>query len=176
MRFLLILFIVVPIVEMTLLIEVGARIGAMATIGLVLLTAVLGLNLLRQQGFSTLMRVNEKLESGELPAQEIAEGLLLAIGGALLLTPGFFTDAIGFACLLPWSRRWLVKRGLLDKGFGQTQSTFNSNSSSSFGSFQPFSSTTFGQQRDPKEDASVLEGEFHEEPIDPHKSLNKEEP
>ncbi len=112
MRFLLILFIVMPIVEMWVLIEVGSRIGALPTIGLVLLTAMVGLALLRQQGFSTLLRANQRLESGELPAQEVAEGLMLAIGGALLLTPGFVTDSIGFACLLPQSRRWMVNSWL----------------------------------------------------------------
>lgn len=108
----LILFVGMPILEMWLLIEVGARIGALPTIGLVLLTATIGLALLRQQGFSTLMRANRKIEAGELPAEEVAEGFALAIGGALLLTPGFVTDAIGFACLLPFSRRYVVRRVL----------------------------------------------------------------
>ncbi|HAD09415.1 MAG TPA: biotin--acetyl-CoA-carboxylase ligase [Porticoccaceae bacterium] len=115
MRFLLLLFIVIPIIEMWLLIKVGGLIGALPTIALVLLTAMVGLALLRQQGFSTLMRGRSKLESGELPAMEMIEGLVLAVSGALLLTPGFFTDALGFAGLLPFSRRWLVSR-LLAQG------------------------------------------------------------
>jgi UPF0716 protein FxsA len=105
---LLLLFVLMPIVEMWLLIEVGARIGAIPTIGLVLLTAVVGLGLLRQQGFDTLTRVNQRMERGELPAEEVFEGLFLAVGGALLLTPGFVTDSVGFACLLPFTRKWMA--------------------------------------------------------------------
>ncbi len=110
MRFLLLIFIIVPIVEMWLLIQVGGYIGAVPTIAAVLLTAVIGLAMLRRQGLSTLLRVNQRMESGELPAQEMLEGIVLAVSGALLLTPGFFTDAIGFAGLTPVLRQWLVRR------------------------------------------------------------------
>ncbi|RRJ83315.1 FxsA family protein [Aestuariirhabdus litorea] len=115
MRILFLLFIIVPIVEMVVLIKVGEVIGAWYTVGLVLLTAVIGINLLRQQGLSTLMRANQRINSGELPAQEMVEGFLLAIGGALLLTPGFVTDTMGFACLIPPLRRLLVSK-LLGSG------------------------------------------------------------
>lgn len=108
MRYLFVLFIVMPIVEMWLLITVGQQIGALPTIGLVLLTAVVGLSLLRQQGFATLFRARTKLDAGELPALEMAEALILAICGALLLTPGFVTDVVGFAGLVPVVRRRLV--------------------------------------------------------------------
>ncbi len=110
MRFFLLIFIIIPIIEMWLLIQVGGLIGALPTIALVMLTAVIGLALLRRQGFSTLMRGRAKMESGEIPAMEMIEALVLAVSGALLLTPGFFTDALGFAGLLPLSRRWLVSR------------------------------------------------------------------
>jgi UPF0716 protein FxsA len=106
----LLLFILIPVCEMWLLIKVGSHIGALPTIGLVLLTAMIGLALLRQQGFATLLRANQKMEAGQLPAQEIVDGLFLAVGGALLLTPGFFTDAIGFVCLIPGLRRLLLGR------------------------------------------------------------------
>lgn len=115
MRFLVLMFIAVPILEMWLLIEVGGQIGALNTIFLVFLTAAGGLALLRQQGLSTLLRVNERMQEGQLPAEEILEGVALAVGGALLLTPGFITDAIGFMCLLPLTRKWLVA-GLLRRG------------------------------------------------------------
>ncbi|WP_226667404.1 FxsA family protein [Microbulbifer aggregans] len=104
MRPLLLLFIVMPILEMWVLISVGQEIGALPTIGLVLLTAVVGLALLRRQGISTVMRAQQKMQAGEMPAKEMAEGIFLAVGGALLLTPGFITDAIGFACLIPGVR------------------------------------------------------------------------
>lgn len=108
MRYLLLLFIVMPILEMWLLITVGQQIGALPTIGLVLLTAVVGLSLLRRQGFDTLFRARSRLDAGELPAMEMAEGLVLALCGALLLTPGFVTDAIGFVGLVPPLRRRVV--------------------------------------------------------------------
>ncbi|WP_323846981.1 FxsA family protein [Microbulbifer magnicolonia] len=110
MRPLLLLFILMPILEMWLLITVGREIGALPTIGLVLLTAVVGLALLRRQGLSTVMRAQQKMQAGELPAREMVEGIFLAVGGALLLTPGFITDALGFACLIPGLRQLLLGR------------------------------------------------------------------
>lgn len=110
MRPLLLLFIVLPILEMWVLISVGEKIGALPTIGLVLLTAVVGLALLKRQGISTVMRAQQKMQVGELPAKEMAEGIFLAVGGALLLTPGFITDTIGFACLIPGIRQLVLGR------------------------------------------------------------------
>lgn len=105
---LLLLFILVPLLEIWLLIKVGGRIGATPTVALVVLTAVVGVTLLRLQGLRTLTRANERLRGGELPAQEMGEGLILALAGILLLTPGFATDAVGFACLVPPVRRRLL--------------------------------------------------------------------
>ncbi|SVA82731.1 uncharacterized protein METZ01_LOCUS135585 [marine metagenome] len=110
MKYFLPSFIVLPILEMYILIEVGGFIGALNTIGLVLLTALLGLILLRQQGFRTLLNARNKLIQAELPTEEIVTGIFLAIGGALLLTPGFVTDFIGFMCLLPFTRRFLMSQ------------------------------------------------------------------
>ena len=104
------LFLVIPIVEIYLLIEVGQEIGAPWTIFLVVLTAVMGVWLLRLQGLSTLRRAQRKLQENELPAGEILEGMGLVVAGALLLTPGFFTDSIGFFLLFPPTRIWLVGR------------------------------------------------------------------
>ena len=106
---LLILFITVPIVEMYLLIKIGSVIGALPTIGLVVLTAMVGVALLRQQGLATLRRVRTALDRGELPANEMLEGIALLVGGALLLTPGFVTDGLGLVCLIPTTRRTLVR-------------------------------------------------------------------
>ncbi len=104
-----ILFLIVPIVEIYLLIQVGQVIGAGWTIFLVVLTAVIGVALLKAQGLSTLQRAQNKLQANELPAQEILEGMGLLVAGALLLTPGFFTDAVGFLLLFPPTRMLLVK-------------------------------------------------------------------
>ena len=108
MKYFLPSFIVLPILEMYILIEVGGFIGALNTIALVLLTAILGLILLRQQGFRTLLNARNKLMQAELPTEELVTGIFLAVGGALLLTPGFVTDFIGFMCLLPFTRSFLM--------------------------------------------------------------------
>ncbi len=86
------LFFIIPLVEMIILIEVGGMIGPLPTVGLVVLTAICGVWLLRLEGMATLTRVQEKLQRGEIPESELLEGIMLIIGGALLLTPGFATD------------------------------------------------------------------------------------
>jgi UPF0716 protein FxsA len=111
---LLVLIIVVPLLEIYLLIKIGGMIGVLPTILLIVLTAVIGAALLRQQGLATLNRFQASLGRGELPAIEMLEGIALLVGGAFLLTPGFFTDAVGFLCLLPVSRRPIV-RGILSR-------------------------------------------------------------
>ena len=108
----LLIFFLTPIVEMYLLIEVGGYIGAWPTIALVMITAVIGVTLLRIQGLSTLTRGVGRLQGGELPAREMVEGLLLAVAGALLLTPGFVTDGIGFVLLTPPLRAAIADRVL----------------------------------------------------------------
>ncbi len=110
MRALLLLFVAVPVIEMFILIKVGGVIGAPATIAMVLLTAMAGLALLKRQGMSTIVHAQQKMDSGELPVNEIVEGVFLAVGGALLLTPGFVTDAIGFCCLLPGLRHLIIRQ------------------------------------------------------------------
>lgn len=89
---------------MYLLIEVAGYIDALPTIGLVMLTAVIGVALLKRQGLQTLTRGTQKMNRGQMPVQEMAEGLLLAVAGALLITPGFVTDGIGFLILFPPTR------------------------------------------------------------------------
>jgi len=103
-----VIFLLVPIIEIYLLIQVGQVIGAGWTILLVVLTAVIGVALLKVQGLSTLNRAQQKMQANELPAREILEGMGLVVAGALLLTPGFFTDAVGFFLLFPPTRIWLV--------------------------------------------------------------------
>ena len=110
LHLLFLLFIAVPIVEIYLLLEVGGVIGAIPTIGLVVLTAAAGAVLVRAQGFSTIMQVRRSMEAGEVPAVAIIEGIFLLVAGALLLTPGFLTDAVGFGCLIPPLRRALILR------------------------------------------------------------------
>jgi UPF0716 protein FxsA len=113
-------FLLVPMVEIYLLIKVGSLIGAGWTVFLVVFTAVLGAWLVRAQGVSTFGRVQAMLNRGELPAVEMFEGLFILVAGALLLTPGFFTDAVGFAFLVPPLRRLaitaMLRRGIIHTG------------------------------------------------------------
>ena len=106
-RLLLILFLVVPLAEIYVLIEVGSEVGAVATVALVVLTAVVGAVLMRAQGLATLLRARAAMAKGEVPALEMLEGAVILIAGALLLTPGFLTDA-RFACLIPPVRQRFV--------------------------------------------------------------------
>ena len=115
-KLLFILFITVPLIEIYLFIEIGNRLGALPTIGLILFTAILGAIMLRLQGLITLAKIRQALDSGELPAISLVEGLILLIAGALLLTPGFFTDTIGFLCMLPGLRHKLATT-LLERYF-----------------------------------------------------------
>lgn len=154
------LFIIMPVTELAVLIQVGSVIGVMNTIGLVLLTAVVGAWLLRQQGLATLLRANERLNSGELPAKEVAEGLILAVGGALLLTPGFITDIFGFLCLIPLTRHWLAAQALKRMTVSGRSQSFHFQS----GSFRH--QGPFGGQNPFDRDANgdIIEGEYEEEP------------
>lgn len=145
LRFWPVLFLVIPIIEVYLLIQVGSVIGAGWTVLLVVLTAVIGVNLLRQQGFSTLMRANDLMARGEIPAMEMMEGIFLAVGGALLITPGFFTDTIGFICLIPYTRRLIIRRLLLNSHF---QATYSSHTK------------THGS-RESQSGPRTIEGEYH---------------
>lgn len=106
---LLALFVAVPLLELYLLIKVSAHIGVLLTIIAAIATAAIGIRLLREQGHETLLRAQAQMQRGHPPAQEMLEGAVLLVGGGLLLTPGFITDAVGLFCLVPFSRRWLVQ-------------------------------------------------------------------
>jgi len=104
-RILFILFLTIPLIEITILIEIGQMFGIGYTIALVIGTAALGAALLRHQGVSTLAKVQMSMNQGQLPAIEMIEGLMLLVAGALLLTPGFFTDVFGFLVCIPALRQ-----------------------------------------------------------------------
>lgn len=109
---LMLIFILVPLVEVGLFIKIGGIIGALPTIGLIVLTAVIGVTLIRLQGILTLARVRDKLDRGEIPAIDMVEGLILLVAAALLLTPGFFTDTVGFLALVSSIRHAVAIRAL----------------------------------------------------------------
>ncbi len=107
---LLALFIIVPLVEIAILIQLGKAIGLMATIALVILTAIIGTTILRSQGLAVLTRANDALEAGRIPVDSVVDGVFLLLAGAFLLTPGLITDAVGFAFLIPPFRHWLATK------------------------------------------------------------------
>src|ERR687894_2094948 len=103
------LFIIVPIAELAVIIQVGQAIGVWWTIALLIADSILGSMLMRSQGRIAWRRFNEALQAGRPPAREVIDGVLIIFGGALLLTPGFVTDAVGLAFLLPPTRAVLRK-------------------------------------------------------------------
>lgn len=126
------LFIAVPVAEITVLIRVGGAIGLFNTIAFVIFTAVLGAYLVRQQGFATLAKLQQETNAGRVPAMQIAEGVALLFAGAVLMTPGFITDAIGFAILIPPVRQaliaWAAKNFIKGNGgavYGSSNSSVN---------------------------------------------------
>ncbi len=147
------MFVAMPILEIFVLIQVGGSIGALATIAIVVLTAVIGTWLLRSQGLSTLGKARSRLAGGEIPAFQLLEGLALGVGGALLLTPGFITDAFGFACLFPPTRHLLVNS--LSKRF--TVAQFDTGGFSSAAGSQP---PPRKPARGGSIDGDVIEGEY----------------
>ena len=111
---LLLLFIIAPIVELWLLIKIGGMIGIIPTIALVLLTAVIGSQLVRRQGLSVMQRIRESQRRGEAPALPVLNGAALLLAGFMLLTPGFISDALGFVLLIPKLRE-RIARALLGR-------------------------------------------------------------
>ncbi|SHE19805.1 FxsA family protein [methanotrophic endosymbiont of Bathymodiolus puteoserpentis (Logatchev)] len=141
-QFVFLAFLIIPFVEIYLLLQIGGIVGVFPTIALVVLTAIIGAGLLRQQGLATWQRFQDNLAKGTLPAYEMVEGPILLVGGALLLTPGFFTDIIGFACLIPPMRKkiaqYIIEKRLVQAGMPP-------------------------QQQQSKTQPDVIEGEFRKE-------------
>ena len=103
------LFVLIPIIEISLFIEIGSIIGSFYTIILIFITAVVGVFFVRQQGVSTFQKLAFQLQNLETPVQTMFEGLVILISGILLITPGFFTDTLGFLGLIPYSRIIFIK-------------------------------------------------------------------
>lgn len=137
------ILLLIPIIEIFLLIEVGSLIGVIPTLLLIIITAALGAQLMRQQGLATWQRLQVQLAQGIMPATDLVDGLFLLLGGALLLTPGFFTDSLGFACLIPSVRQRLVQYTIEHRLFKSMPGN-------------PFQSVQAGE-------ADALEGEFKRE-------------
>jgi len=163
---LLLLFIFVPIIEIGLFIQVGGFLGLWPTIALVLITAFVGASLVRSQGMQTLMSVQGRLQQGEMPAQQILEGVMLAVAGVLLLTPGFMTDALGMLVLLPAPRAMIAKKMMEKMVVKNMSGGFHAGGQAGFGQ-SPFGDDPFNRDPfDQSKGGNTFEGEFEKKDDD----------
>jgi UPF0716 protein FxsA len=152
---LLLAFIAVPLIEIALFIQVGGAIGLWSTLGIVVLTALLGTYLVRQQGLMAISRLRSEMSNLQDPTEALVHGAMILFSGALLLTPGFFTDALGFALLVPAVRTAVfeaLRKRVTVHSFGQAHGGFEA-------------------RRGPRPDEGIIEGEFEE--IDPEPRRHK---
>jgi UPF0716 protein FxsA len=105
-------FVVLPVVELVILIRLGATVGLWPTLGLVLVTGAAGAALARAEGLKVVLQLQSELAAGRPPAQSLLDGASILLSGVLLLTPGLLTDVAALALLVPWSRRWIQRRVL----------------------------------------------------------------
>ncbi|MEQ6889441.1 FxsA family protein [Halomonas sp. CS7] len=105
----LLIFTLFALLDFVILFSVGSHIGLLTTLLLVLATGFIGLHLIRREGVATFARAQERMNQGEIPSGELLTGAALIFGGALLMAPGFLSDALGFMCLIPNARRLLAK-------------------------------------------------------------------
>ena len=107
-------FTIIPVSEIYILIKIGGQIGILPSIGLVIITGIVGASLARSQGLQTLGRIRDSFQQGVVPGEELLNALLIAVAGIVLLTPGFLTDAAGLFLLIPATRtlcrEWLKRR------------------------------------------------------------------
>ena len=159
-RILIILFILVPIVEIAVFIQVGDLIGLSSTIIIVIVTAILGVNLLKQQGFRAWQEIQLSIAKGNMPALEMAAAAQLLFAGGLLLTPGFVTDLIGFLLMIPQLRlalaSHLIKSGTMRSQQFHSQ-TFHANYSNEH------SKSTENSESTEQLSGRIIEGEFEDE-------------
>lgn len=111
------LFIVLPAIELALLIQIGQRIGTFETLMLIVITGVVGASLARHQGLRVLEQVQVEMQQGRLPGEALTDGVIILLAAALLITPGVVTDAVGFLCLIPLTRR--IVKSLVWRWFEQ---------------------------------------------------------
>lgn len=174
-----VLFTTMTLIEVYVLMSVGGLLGAELTIGIIILTAFLGSYLVRTQGLQTVQRLQARLSAGEMPGQEIVEGIMLLICGVLLVTPGFVTDTLGLLVLTPQIRGHLAKsilaqykdRIIPQQGFNGNAQGFHFSSGGQGSPFQqspfqeqsPFQQQSpFEQNAAPKDKGDVIEGDYVE--------------
>jgi len=152
-------FIVVPIAELYVLIQIGSAIGVLPTIALLILDSVLGAALMRSQGRAAWMRFNRALAEGRVPGREVMDGALVIFGGALLVTPGFLSDVLGLILLLPPTRA-IVRTVLVRRFAGRVVASATSGAQSRMGRI--FTFETGG--RPAAHDDDIVEGTAREVP------------
>jgi UPF0716 protein FxsA len=147
-------FLAVPLIEIALFIQIGGAIGLWPTLLVVILTAVLGTYLVRTQGLMAIGNLQSSFSQLKDPTEPLAHGAMILFAGALLLTPGFFTDGLGFALCLPFVRTWVFQ-------------TLRAKVK-----VQSFSMGANGPQQRPTYDPNVIDGDFEEVEIDPSNPSN----
>ena len=163
---LVLLFIVVPILELYVLIQIGQAIGVLPTIALLILDSVLGAALMRAQGRAAWLRFNRALAEGRVPGREVIDGVLVIFGGALLLTPGFLSDILGLILLIPPTRA-LVRRMLVARFGGRLVAAAAGGAQNRMGRIFMFESGAGAGRRGPgsaRDDDDVVEGAARELP------------
>ena len=146
------IFAVMTLLEIYVLMTVGDVIGNWQTVLLVIMTALIGSTLLRQQGWSTMAKAQQSIAEGKTPALEMLEGVVILVSGVLLLTPGFITDGLGLLGLMPWSRRYFINH-ILEKNAERVFSQRNS----------VFIHRTKNQEKTSNNKNETIEGEFWED-------------
>lgn len=167
-RVLFILFVVIPIVEIAVLMQIGSLLGAWPTVAIVILTAWFGAKNVRQQGLSTMQSVQHKMHAGEMPSNEIITSFLLLVAGVLLITPGFITDAFGLLLLVPAVRNILLVNVQKHMATSASAKTFNGQGGRTFdGEYDSDETNGFSSSRATKDKPSAnlhqgntIEGEF----------------
>ena len=130
---LLVLFVSVPLIEIAILVKLGESLGFWTTMGIVLITGVVGATLAKMEGLRVYNKIQRELQAGQMPSEGLIDGLMILVAGVVLMTPGFFTDAFGLLLLIPWSRaaikNWLRKKfeGRIQSGGGDSNIHFYHN-------------------------------------------------
>jgi|SRR6478735_11124809 len=149
------IFLAAPLIELWFMIRVGSEIGAIPTIFLLIMAGSIGMSILRKQSFDTLLRVNQRLQTGEVPAVEILEGFILTLAAVLLIIPGFITDILALPLLISPLRSWLVKRFLRTAYYQQhyfQQQSYQQNT---------YEHSTY--EKSTVQDSNIIDGEFKRE-------------
>lgn len=142
-------FLLLPLLELYVLIQVGSEVGALSVVLWIIISAIAGVFCIRMAGIATALGVRERMARGEVPDDAMLTGLLWVIGGVLLFIPGFVSDAVGIICILPITRYWLIRR--MRRGMPQADI---------HAEYTEYRHTRTQQDADSRHETHVIEGEF----------------